>query len=186
QHRRHAAAHRPAADDERSRLCFLCFGDESPLQDGHGIDPLRPGLAVGEVEADHLEAQGLERGREAEHRLVVLVAPGAVRAHESRFFNHGSLEFAAMAEQQMVAPHDPVMTGETSFIRLSHDGGKTIAERISHWRVLWSPAGQGHALFVEASLAKNIRIYSPKTGGAPLPPRTLQTLAHKPVAHQST
>ena len=46
----------------------------------------------------------------------------------------------------MVDPHDVVMTGENSFVRLSNDGGKTIVERVSHWRVLWSPAGQGHAL----------------------------------------
>ena len=37
-----------------------------------------------------------------------------------------------MAEPQMVDPHDPVMTGENSFIRLSNDGGKTIADRVSH------------------------------------------------------
>ena len=51
-----------------------------------------------------------------------------------------------MAEPQMVDPHDVVMTGENSFIRLSNDGGKHLADRVSHWRVLWSPAGQGHAL----------------------------------------
>ena len=64
-----------------------------------------------------------------------------------------------MAEQQMVDPHDPVMTGENSFIRLSNDGGKTIAERISHWRVLWSPAGQGHALFIEAPCRKTASLF---------------------------
>ena len=52
-----------------------------------------------------------------------------------------------MSEPRMVDPHDVLMTGENSFIRLSNDGGKTIADRVSHWRVLWSPAGQGHALF---------------------------------------
>ncbi|TMI04369.1 MAG: hypothetical protein E6H40_19230 [Betaproteobacteria bacterium] len=61
-----------------------------------------------------------------------------------------------MAEPQMVDPHDVVMTGENSFIRLSNDGGKTLTDRVSHWRVLWSPAGQGHALFVESSLLNKI------------------------------
>jgi hypothetical protein len=56
-----------------------------------------------------------------------------------------------MAEPQMVDPHDVVMTGENSFIRLSNDGGETIADRVSHWRVLWSPAGQGHAMFGKPS-----------------------------------
>ena len=41
--------------------------------------------------------------------------------------------------------------GENSFIRLSTDGGKTMTDRVSHWRVLWSPAGQGHALFIESA-----------------------------------
>ena len=31
-----------------------------------------------------------------------------------------------MADQNVVDPHDPVMTGENSFIRLSTDGGKTV------------------------------------------------------------
>jgi hypothetical protein len=90
-----------------------------------------------------------------------------------------------MAEPQLVDPHDPVMTGENSFIRLSHDGGKTIAERISHWRVLWSPAGQGHALFVESSLVKNICIYSDNPGVARYLQRTIEVLLHKPFADES-
>ena len=90
-----------------------------------------------------------------------------------------------MAEQQMVDPHDPVMTGENSFIRLSNDGGKTIADRISHWRVLWSPAGQGHVLFMESSLAKGIRIYSDNPGVARFLQRTIEVLLHKPFADES-
>ena len=45
-----------------------------------------------------------------------------------------------MAKPQPVDPNDVVMTGENSFIRLSSDGGKTVKDRVSHWRVLWSPA----------------------------------------------
>ena len=66
--------------------------------------------------------------------------------------------------QQMVDPHDVVMTGENSFIRLSDDGGKSLVDRVSHWRVLWSPAGQGHALFMESSLLKKISVYSDNAG----------------------
>ena len=90
-----------------------------------------------------------------------------------------------MAEPQLVDPHDPVMTGENSFIRLSHDGGKTIAERISHWRVLWSPAGQGHALFVECSLQKGVRIYSDNPGVARFLQRTIENLLHQPFADEA-
>ena len=45
-----------------------------------------------------------------------------------------------------VDPNAVLMTGENSFIRLSPDGGKTMSDRVSHWRVLWCPAGAGHAL----------------------------------------
>lgn len=60
-----------------------------------------------------------------------------------------------------VDPNDVLMTGENSFIRLSHDGGQTLASRFSHWRVLWCPAGAGHALFVQSDLTGGAaRVYS--------------------------
>jgi hypothetical protein len=64
----------------------------------------------------------------------------------------------------MASPVDPnavLMTGENSFIRLSHDGGQTLATRLSHWRVLWCAAGSGHALFAQSELTDGkVRIYS--------------------------
>ena len=51
-----------------------------------------------------------------------------------------------------VDPNTVLMTGENSFIRLSRDGGKTMSDRLSHWRVLWCPAGTGHALFIQSEL----------------------------------
>ena len=57
-----------------------------------------------------------------------------------------------MSEPRLVDPGEVVMTGENSFIRLSDDGGKTLIDRVSHWRVLWSPAGPGHALFIDSPL----------------------------------
>lgn len=64
----------------------------------------------------------------------------------------------------MAPPVDPnrvLMTGENSFIRLSPDGGKTMSDRISHWRVLWCPAGSGHALFIQSQLTGGTaRVYS--------------------------
>jgi len=91
-----------------------------------------------------------------------------------------------MAEAQMVDPHDVVMTGENSFIRLSNDGGKTIDERVSHWRVLWSPAGQGHALFIESSLTgKGPRVYADNPGVARYLQRTIETLLWKDFAAES-
>ncbi|MGQ0546831.1 MAG: hypothetical protein ACT4P3_16090 [Betaproteobacteria bacterium] len=90
-----------------------------------------------------------------------------------------------MAEPQIVDPHDPVMTGENSFVRLSDDGGKTIADRVSHWRVLWSPAGQGHGLFIESSLLNRIRVYSDNPGVARFLQRTIEVLLHKPFADEA-
>jgi hypothetical protein len=91
-----------------------------------------------------------------------------------------------MAEQQMVDPHDVVMTGENSFIRLSNDGGKTMTDRVSHWRVLWSPAGQGHALFIESPLVDGGPvIYADNAGVARYLQRTIEVLLHKPFADES-
>ena len=87
-----------------------------------------------------------------------------------------------MAEPRMVDPHDVLMTGENSFVRLSNDGGKTIAERVSHWRVLWSPAGQGHALFIESSLLKEIRIYADNASVARFLQRTIEVFLQQPFA----
>jgi len=90
-----------------------------------------------------------------------------------------------MAEPQLVDPHDPVMTGENSFIRLSNDGGKTIVERVSHWRVLWSPAGQGHALFIESTLTgKGPRAYADNAGMARYLQRMIETLLYKEFADE--
>ncbi|HXM82369.1 MAG TPA: hypothetical protein VN929_10660 [Burkholderiales bacterium] len=92
-----------------------------------------------------------------------------------------------MAEPQMVDPHDVVMTGENSFIRLSNDGGKTIPDRASHWRVLWSPAGQGHALFIESTLTGSggPRVYADNAGVARYLQRTIEPLLYKEFAAES-
>ena len=90
-----------------------------------------------------------------------------------------------MAEPRLVDPHDPIMTGENSFVRLSNDGGTTIPERVSHWRVLWSPAGQGHTLFIESTLLNKKQIYSDNAGVARFLQRTIEVLLHKPFADES-
>jgi hypothetical protein len=66
-----------------------------------------------------------------------------------------------------VDPNEVMMTGENSFIRLSADGGKTQSDRISHWRVLWCPAGAGHALFIQSTLTGGaVRVYSDRVAVA--------------------
>jgi hypothetical protein len=91
-----------------------------------------------------------------------------------------------MAEPQMVDPHDVVMTGENSFVRLSNDGGKTMTDRVSHWRVLWSPAGQGHAMFIESPLTgERPIIYADNAGVVRYLQRAIEVLLHKPFANES-
>jgi hypothetical protein len=75
-----------------------------------------------------------------------------------------------------VDPNSVLMTGENSFIRLSQDGGKTLTSRLSHWRVLWCPAGAGHALFIQSDLTDGqVRIYADNVAVA----RWLQTTIEK-------
>lgn len=53
------------------------------------------------------------------------------------------------------SPTDPNqirLTGENSFIRLSRQEGGPQTTRASHWRVLWSPAGPGHVLFIKSDV----------------------------------
>ena len=95
-----------------------------------------------------------------------------------------------MSEPQMVDPHDVVMTGENSFIRLSNDEGKTMTDRVSHWRVLWSPAGQGHCMFIESPLIEGDarskpRIYSDNFGVVRYLQRHIEKLLHPPFADES-
>ena len=46
-------------------------------------------------------------------------------------------------------PNEILLTGENSYLKLGHDEGGPISTNASHWRVLLSPAGPGHVLFME-------------------------------------
>ena len=64
----------------------------------------------------------------------------------------------------MVSPTDPNevrLTGENSFIRLHEAENGPLTTRASHWRVLLSPAGQGHALFIKSDVTdEEVRVYA--------------------------
>jgi hypothetical protein len=76
-----------------------------------------------------------------------------------------------------VDPNAVLMTGENSFIRLSPDGGKTLTDRVSHWRVLWCPAGSGHVLFIQSTLTGgHVRVYSDNIAVARWLQRTIEAL----------
>lgn len=85
-----------------------------------------------------------------------------------------------------VDPNEVLMTGENSFVRLSLDGGKTMSDRFSHWRVLWCAAGTGHVLFAQTSAFDNqVRIYSDNVAVARWLQKTIETLLHPPFADAS-
>src|SRR5256885_15319368 len=86
----------------------------------------------------------------------------------------------------MVDPHDVGMAGQSAFIRRSNDGGKTLTDRISHWRGLWSPAGQGHALFIESGLlGKGPTLYADNAGVARYLQRTIEPPPYKEFGDES-
>jgi len=88
--------------------------------------------------------------------------------------------------QTPVDPNEVLMTGENSFIRLSADGGKTHTSRVSHWRVLWCPAGAGHAMFFQSPLIDNrVQIYSDNPAVARWLQRTIETMLYPAFADVS-
>jgi hypothetical protein len=79
-----------------------------------------------------------------------------------------------------INPHELILIGENSFVRLSKDGGQSASTRCSHWRVLWSPAGAGHALFVDSSLVGGVRIYADSDPLARFLQNEIEYLLYKP------
>ena len=54
-----------------------------------------------------------------------------------------------------------ILTGENPFIRLSETDGGTVTTNASFWRILISPAGPGHVLYLKSELTQDRwRIYS--------------------------
>lgn len=81
-----------------------------------------------------------------------------------------------------VNPHELILIGENSFIRLSTDGGKSASTRCSHWRVLWTPVGGGHALFVDSPITSGVRIYADSVPLARFLQKEIEYLLYKPFA----
>ena len=54
-----------------------------------------------------------------------------------------------------------ILTGENSFLRLSEKDGAANTTDASHWRILFSPAGPGHVLYLRSELTEGKwRIYA--------------------------
>ena len=91
----------------------------------------------------------------------------------------------AKAMQLHVNPHELILVGENSFLRLSNDGSQTASTRCSHWRVLWSPAGAGHALFVESGVVGGVRVYSDSVPLVRFLQKEIEHLLYKPFGDAS-
>jgi hypothetical protein len=79
-----------------------------------------------------------------------------------------------------INPNALILIGENSFVRMTTDGGKSASSRSSHWRVLWSPAGPGHALFVDSALVGGVRIYADSVPLARFLQKEIEHLLYKP------
>ncbi len=53
------------------------------------------------------------------------------------------------------------LTGENNYMRLHSEENGPMTTRASHWRVLLSPSGPGHVLFLKSDVTDDqVRIYS--------------------------
>src|SRR4051794_25960048 len=84
-----------------------------------------------------------------------------------------------------INPHELILIGENSFVRLSKDNGRSTSTRCSHWRVLWSPAGAGCALLVDSSLVGGVRIYADSVPLARFLQKEIEHLLYKPFGDVS-
>jgi hypothetical protein len=58
-------------------------------------------------------------------------------------------------------PNQVRLTGENQYMRLHADQQGPLTTRASHWRVLLSPAGSGHTLFLRSDVTDDaVRIYA--------------------------
>ena len=58
-------------------------------------------------------------------------------------------------------PNQVRLTGENQYMRLHTEANGPMTTRASHWRVLLSPAGPGHVLFLRSDVTDDeIRIYT--------------------------
>ena len=82
-----------------------------------------------------------------------------------------------------VDPHRVMMTGENPFIRLSEtkDGPETT--HAGFWRVIWSPAGPGHVLYLKSELTDDEwRIYADNIAMARWLQNTIQGVLNEDLA----
>ena len=83
-----------------------------------------------------------------------------------------------------VDPSEVRVTGENSFVRLAQGEGGEVTTRASHWRVLYSPAGPGHTLFLQSELTSNeVRVYADNIALARWLQEEIEAMLHQPFAN---
>ena len=83
-------------------------------------------------------------------------------------------------------PNRVIVTGENPFIRLSEKDGDPNKTDASFWRIVFSPAGMGHVLYLKSELTENRwRIYSDNTAMARWLQSTVQGMLNAELADTS-
>jgi hypothetical protein len=83
-------------------------------------------------------------------------------------------------------PNHLILTGENPFIRLSETEGGAITTNASFWRIILSPAGPGHVLYLKSELTEDRwRIYSDNIAMARWLQATVQGMLNAETADQS-
>lgn len=83
-------------------------------------------------------------------------------------------------------PNHLILTGENPFIRLSETEGGPITTNASFWRIILSPAGPGHVLYIKSELTHDKwRIYSDNIAMARWLQQTVQGMLNAETADTS-
>ncbi len=83
-------------------------------------------------------------------------------------------------------PNQVRLTGENSFIRLLDQEGGSQLTRVSHWRILYSPEGGGHVLFIQSDITDGaVQVYADNAALARWLQGEIESLLYPPFADQN-
>jgi hypothetical protein len=79
-----------------------------------------------------------------------------------------------------------ILTGENPFLRLSPKDGDALTTSASYWRILLSPCGRGHVLYLKSDVTENAwRIYSDNIAMTRWLQSTVQGMLNPELADQT-
>lgn len=82
-----------------------------------------------------------------------------------------------------VDPNRVILTGENPFIKISETDGGPLTTDASFWRIIFSPAGPGHVLYIKSELTDDEwRIYSDNIAMARWLQGSIQGILNKATA----